>query len=105
MTPVLVLVTVEDLEEAKKIASSLVEEKIAACCNISSPLTSVFEWQGKIETATEFKLFIKTFEEKWDVLSSRIKELHSYTVPEINMIRINRLNPGYLNWMHDVIHA
>lgn len=103
MQPVLITTTTGSKEEAAKISRLLVESKIAACVNIVGPITSIYTWQDKITEDIEFKLFIKTFKEKWKDVKNLIKENHSYSVPEISMIEIHDMQPDYLTWMRDII--
>jgi len=102
MQPVLILTTTNSEEEAKAIANALVQERIAACVNISSPVTSIYSWEDKIEEETEYKLFIKTYIENWPALREKLKELHSYSVPDITLINTEQMNPEYLTWMDKV---
>jgi len=102
MKPVLITTTTSTLEESKTIASILIENKIAACVNIIGPVRSLYSWKGNVEDDEEYKLFIKSFENNWQSLSSTIKKHHSYDVPEISMVYIENLNPDYLDWMKQV---
>ena len=99
MQPVLILTTTNSEDEAKMIAHTLVKERIAACVNITSPVISVYSWEDKIEEATEYKLFIKTYIENWPILREKLKKLHSYSVPDITLINTEQMNPEYLTWM------
>ncbi|MDH4261869.1 MAG: divalent-cation tolerance protein CutA [Spirochaetia bacterium] len=103
MQPVLVTTTVNSKEEANKIANILVNEKLAACVNIIGPIQSIYMWQDKIVNDEEYKLFIKTFAEKWPSLKNTIKKNHSYQVPEISLIQIHDMHEDYLSWMKDSI--
>ena len=78
----LVLTTAGSEEEARKIAHALVERKLAACVNIVPQIESVYRWQGKVESAREWLLLIKTTSEKFSVVRDAIRELHSYDLPE-----------------------
>ena len=102
MQPVLILTTTNSEEEAVSIAQTIIEERLAACVNISGPLTSLYRWEGKIEKETEYKLFIKTYIENWPSLREKIKKMHSYSVPDITLINTEQMNPEYLNWMDSV---
>lgn len=102
MKPILVTTTTSSAEEAKSIAANLVETKLAGCVNIM-PITSVYAWQGKIQDEAEFKLFIKTSKEMWPKLLERIKELHSYSTPELTAIDILDMHPGYRVWLEECL--
>ncbi|MES0488761.1 MAG: divalent-cation tolerance protein CutA [Leptospirales bacterium] len=102
MTPVLVTTTVSSLEEGEKISRALVEARLAACVNILGPVQSIYRWKGEIQQEEEYKLIIKSFSDNWRDLELAIKGLHSYEIPEITMIAIKEVDPGYLNWMFEV---
>ena len=98
---IIVLVTASSKEEANKIAQGLLEEKLAACVNILAGLESRFWWQGKIDSAQEVLLVIKTRKTLFNKLAKKVKSLHSYTVPEIIAIPIISGNKAYLDWIND----
>ena len=86
-------------EEAERIAHALVEERLAACVQILPGVRSIYRWQGKVESAEEILLLIKTSEEKFDRLQARVTGLHSYEVPEIVALRITAASSQYLGWL------
>ncbi len=88
-------------EEAEKLATTLVEEKHAACINIVGEVTSIYWWKGRVERDKEALLIIKTSIEKLEALVKRIREIHSYSVPEIIALPITAGNPDYLAWIRD----
>ncbi len=94
-----VLVTVGRPEEAEKIASALVEERLAACCNLVSSVRSVYRWKGEICRDEEVLMVIKTRRERFEALRARIAELHSYEVPEIIRLPILAGHAPYLDWI------
>jgi periplasmic divalent cation tolerance protein len=96
---VVVLVTCSSAEEAARIANTLVEERLAACVNISSPIRSVYRWQGKVCDAAEVLLVIKTTRELFDRVRRAVERLHSYQVPEVICLPIIDGAPNYLNWI------
>ncbi|TES98497.1 MAG: divalent-cation tolerance protein CutA [Hadesarchaea archaeon] len=96
-----VLTTVKDRAEAKRLAERLVSEKLAACVSAVPNVTSVYRWRGKVERAREVLVVVKTSMKKLDRLIPRIKELHSYEVPEILALRIERGLPEYLKWISE----
>jgi periplasmic divalent cation tolerance protein len=95
----IVLTTVGDRREAARMAEDLVSEGLAACVSAIPGVTSVYRWRGKMERAREVMLFVKTSGKRLDGLISRIKELHSYEVPEILVLKVERGLPEYLRWM------
>jgi len=98
-----VLVTCPSLEEAEKIARRAVEEKLAACVNISSRVISVFWWENKVERAEEVFLVIKTKKNKIERLIDLVKKTHSYQVPEIISLPVTEGSKNYLEWIEKVI--
>ena len=86
-------------EEARRIARTLVEERLAACANILGPCHSVYRWQGKIEEAGEVAALFKTRGELADELIERLAELHSYDVPAAMVWPIELALPSYLDWV------
>jgi len=95
----LVLTTVKNQAEAKRLSEKLVSEKLAACVSVLPSVNSTYRWHGKLERAKENLLLIKTSNKKLDRLIPRIKELHSYEVPEVLVVPIERGLPEYLKWL------
>jgi periplasmic divalent cation tolerance protein len=101
---IVVLLTCGSAKEARKIARALVEQHIAACANlVTTPVQSVYRWKGRVESAKEFLLIIKTTQARFAELSAAIKRLHSYDVPEIIALPIARGAANYLNWISDSV--
>ena len=98
---IVILVTASSEEEAKKIAQSLVDKRLAACVNIIKNVYSLFWWQGKIDSAKEVLLVIKTRKALAAKLIKKIKSLHSYEVPEIIALPIVSGNKEYLEWINE----
>jgi periplasmic divalent cation tolerance protein len=95
----IILSTAGSREEAERIASALVERRLAACVNIVGPIASVYRWQGAVERAEEFLLLIKTTSARSDAVAAAIKELHSYEVPECVELPITAGSDAYLKWL------
>jgi periplasmic divalent cation tolerance protein len=99
----IVLSTTSSQEEARKIAHALVDQKIAACVNIVPSVESIYRWEGKVETAQEWLLIIKTIEPALERLLDMICELHSYDVPELVVLGVQEGNPAYLRWIGESV--
>ena len=100
---ILVLCSCASSEEAEKIALKILEEKLAACVQINPGVTSYYKWKEKLERSEEVQISIKTTQEKWSALETRIKSLHSYELPEILSIRLDQLSSTYSDWLFDSI--
>ena len=99
----LVLTTCGSAEEARNIAHGLVGRQLAACVNIVPQIESVYRWQGKIETATEWLLLIKTTSGALGDLRAALSELHSYDLPECIEIPIEGGSEAYLEWIGESV--
>ncbi len=102
MDAVVVYITVSNEEEGVNIAKTLVEERLAGCINIVKDIRSIYSWQGKIEDEPELLLIVKSRRNLFKRLKDRVKELHSYTVPEIIAIPIIEGSEDYLKWLQEV---
>ena len=97
----LVFCTVSNLQESKKISKILIEKRLAACCNIIGGFKSIYRWQENIEETDEHLLLIKTAEKHYDQLEKEIKMIHSYSVPEVIAVPIEKGSAAYLDWMKE----
>ena len=95
----IVLTTAGSKEEAARIAHALVERRLAACVNIVPQIESVYRWQGKVETAQEWLLMIKTQADLYERVRDAVKELHSYDLPECVMLEVTAGSQPYLDWI------
>jgi periplasmic divalent cation tolerance protein len=101
---IVVLVTCGSAKEARKIAWAVVEQRMAACANIvTSPVQSVYRWKGRVESAKEFLLVIKTTQSRFAKLKAEVKRLHSYDVPEIIALPIAHGAAAYLAWISNSV--
>lgn len=98
---VFVYVTTPERAEADTIARIAVEERLAACANIISGMTSIYRWQGKVDEARETVLILKTRMALFDRLSARIKSLHSAECPCISALPIVAGDAGFLKWIEE----
>lgn len=83
-----------------RLAKIIVEERLAACVNIS-PVRSTFLWEGKVNEVAEDLLIIKTEELRVDDLAARIRDVHPYELPEIIVLPIVGGDEGYLDWIFE----
>ena len=101
---IVVLVTCGSVEEGRRIGRALVEQRLAACVNVvHSPVESIYRWKGKVDTANEFLLIIKTARSRFAQLEKAIKGLHSYKIPEIIALPIEKGSRDYLSWLSDSV--
>lgn len=97
---ILVLATCGSAKEAKRIAEALVSKRLAACVNVvGSSVRSVYRWKGRVETAREYLLLVKTSRRRFGALEKEIRRLHSYKVPEIIALPIVAGSKPYLEWL------
>jgi uncharacterized protein involved in tolerance to divalent cations/ADP-ribose pyrophosphatase YjhB (NUDIX family) len=100
---IVVYVTAGSADEADRLARSLVEERLAACVNRIKSVQSVYRWQGKVEQSEEELLIIKTSRDRFAVLEKRVRELHSYSVPEVIALPVIEGSSGYFKWLKEQI--
>jgi len=98
---IVVFVTCGSEEEGLKIANALVEEHLAACVNLISPIRSIYRWEGQIWHEKEWLLIIKTQKHRFEELERKVKSLHSYSVPEIISLPIVEGSSAYLDWIRE----
>ena len=99
----LVLCTCPDAETAERLAAELVERRLAACVNIVSGLTSVYRWQGKIETESEVLLLVKTRSDRYQEVEKALLEGHPYELPEVVAVSLEQGLSGYLAWLDSAL--
>jgi len=95
----IVLSTFPTHESAETFAKTIVEERLAACVNIVPGLTSVYKWDGKLNAESEVLVIIKTSESKIVALELRVKQLHSYQLPEFVVLEVNKVSAAYGAWV------
>jgi periplasmic divalent cation tolerance protein len=100
-----VFVTAGSTQEGEKIARTLVDERLAACVNIVSPIHSIYRWQDQVQEDQEVLLVAKTSSATLEQLMTRVKQLHSYQVPEIIAVPIVAGAESYLQWIDEQTHA
>lgn len=99
MSEFLVVYITASGENARDLASALVDEKLAACVNRIPGVESTYTWEGRVERDTEDLLIVKTRAGLFDRLKERVQALHAYDVPEIIAVPIVEGNESYLEWM------
>jgi periplasmic divalent cation tolerance protein len=104
MADIIQIVTTTDRKDlAERIGQSLVDRRLAACVQIVGPIRSIYRWQGKIESADEWQCWIKTTRDRFAAVEQAIRELHTYTVPEILAIPVVAGNMAYLQWVEEQV--
>jgi len=101
MSEIVVFITTPNEDEAAKIARALVEARLAGCVNIVRNIRSIYRWQGNIEDDTEVLMIAKTKKKLFNALEKKVKELHSYSVPEIIAMPIAEGSNEYIQWLRD----
>lgn len=84
---------------AEQLASTLVEENLAACVNVIEKVRSVYRWEGHVEKADEALLVVKGMTEKTEELIARVREIHPYEIPEVISLAIQAGNQDFLDWL------
>lgn len=98
---IVVLVTVGSEQEAETIATALLEERLAACVNVTSPVRSLYRWEGRIADDREWQMIIKTQGRLFEALAARVRALHSYDVPEIIALPVLAGATDYVDWIQN----
>ena len=96
---IVVLTTAGSHDEAATIAASLVESRLAACVQVVPGVESVYWWEGRVARDAEWLLLCKTTADRYGDVEATIRELHSYTTPEVVAIRVERGSAAYLDWL------
>lgn len=97
--------TTGDHAIAVQIATELVDRRLAACVQISGPITSVYRWEGAVETSQEWLCTAKTVAEHWPTIETLIAELHPYDTPELIGTPITHASPAYKAWLLEQVAA
>jgi periplasmic divalent cation tolerance protein len=101
MTALIALTTVGSAEDARRIASDLVDLRLAACVNIIESVRSIYRWQGKVNDEGELLLIIKTTKSRLAELRSHVLQIHPYDVPEFIVVPIEDISPAYEKWLEE----
>lgn len=100
MGTIAIMTTTDSLEEARSISATLVERKLAACAQISS-IQSYYTWKGAVQNDEEFRILLKTTDERYAEVEVAILELHSYDLPAIVAFDITQAYGPYADWVVD----
>jgi len=100
MTAIAVVTTVASKKEARALARSLVEVKLAACAQISR-IESIYPWKGKIEEGREYRVLFKTLDEHYPAVERAIRALHSYELPAIHAFPMMHVSETYAAWIEE----
>ena len=103
MTQCLVYMTAASQEEAARIGTTLVEERLAACVNVIEPMIAIYRWKGEVQRDREAVFIAKTRDELVGKLTERVKALHSYECPCVVALPITGGNSNFLDWIDDQI--
>lgn len=98
---VVVVTTLPDRDQARRLGESLVQERLAACAQVLGPVDSMYHWKGVLEHAVEWRLELKTAASRLAALERRLHELHPYEVPECIALPIAQGSDAYLRWLAD----
>lgn len=99
----IVFTTTNTYDSALEISKHLVNEKLAGCCNIADRITSIYSWESEIQIDREYLLIIKTHKDKLEDLETKIRELHSYEIPEIIAFNLSEGSNSYFNWLNNTL--
>lgn len=97
--PILVYTTLPSKEEAERVGSLLVDDRLAACVNIFPLMTAIYEWQGKRQKDSEAVMIIKTRAGKQEALLKRTKELHPYDTPALLVLNVSGGSSDFFRWI------
>ncbi|NDY42973.1 divalent-cation tolerance protein CutA [Dissulfurirhabdus thermomarina] len=96
-----VTTTAADRADADRLARSLVDRRLAACVQVTGPVTSRYRWQGRVETAEEWLITAKTRADRYPALEAELSRAHPYEVPEILAVPVSAGLPAYLAWIDE----
>ena len=94
-----VFITINVRSKAKEIAERLIDKRLAACVQISGPVTSLYRWEGKVAEDEEWLLIVKSSRAHYSELEAEVRKIHGYEVPEILAVPIADGNKAYFSWM------
>ena len=98
-----VMTTMDTQEGAQQLAGLLVRRRLAACVQVIGPISSIYWWEGQVETAQEWLCLAKTRAERFAEVEQCIREHHAYDVPEIVAVPVSDVSAPYLQWLQDTV--
>jgi periplasmic divalent cation tolerance protein len=100
---VLIFTTAPDDERAETLARTLIEERLAACVNLHGPMVSIYRWKNAVQRDVERQIVIKTTRSRAPALEARLRELHSYELPEFLVVPVEHGSADYLDWITQMV--
>ncbi len=100
-----VLLSGPDLSSMRELVTTVVRERLAACANVLPGAVSIYRWEGRLETADEVLVLLKTLPSRVEHLEQRITELHPYEVPEVVVLTSTGGSKAYADWVHDCVQG
>ncbi|MFD7923635.1 divalent-cation tolerance protein CutA [Streptomyces sp. NPDC059740] len=94
-----VLTTTDSEEAARRLAADAVERRLAACAQVDGPVTSVYRWEGTVETDTEWRVLYKTTAARYPALEAHLRSVHTYETPEVIATPVTAGSDAYLAWL------
>jgi periplasmic divalent cation tolerance protein len=101
----IVLTTESTLDEANNLGRTLVEERLVACATLVPVVQSIYYWEDQLQSAPETMVVLKTSEDKLEALETRLRQLHSYRLPEFLVVPVEYGSKNYLEWLFGVLQA
>ena len=99
----LLYITVKEKTEAQSISKVLLEERLIACANITDNMSSMYWWEGAIQSEKECVLIVKTKKELVEAVTDKVKEMHSYDCPCVLELKVEGGNVDYISWLNDAV--
>lgn len=100
MKPIAIFTTTGNLQEARTIATALIERKLAACAQISE-IESIYRWNGALQNDREYRILVKTTDAMYEAVERSIRDLHSYELPAIFSVPVDKAYVPYAQWISD----
>ncbi|MFC9732656.1 divalent-cation tolerance protein CutA [Streptomyces roseolus] len=104
-TALTVTTTTDSREKAEALARGAVEARLAACAQVTGPVTSVYHWKSAVETAEEWQVLYKTTEDRYAALEAHLLAAHDYETPEVLAVPVVRGSAAYLEWLETEVGA